>query len=357
MGKIIIDILTPKQARFFHVVGEKIKKNNNEVIYTTRNYVEVNAMLKLMKIKYKKIGKFGKDKLEKLICSTKRQLNYALLLNKEKPDVVLSFGSPEAARAAFGLGIPHLMANDSPHSIFVMKLTIPLSNYLFSPKCIPIEEWEKFGISSDNIITYDAIDQVAWLRNIYLKEIIESLEEESYTNRTLIYRPEEFFASYVSHEFPKSLYILEKAIKEFYRRNKIKIDIIVLARYAETSFYKRLSKYANVSIPSTPVDAVKLLLRARAFLGVGGTMTGEAALIGLFTASVSERENFIERFLVRRKLISRIEDTKSLCNFLEEAMFSTEEELKSKRKKGLSYLKRMEDPSEVIAQFLQKKFL
>lgn len=357
MPKVVVDILTPKQARFFQVIGKKLGKNEFQVLYTTRDYFEAKGMLKIIKMKAKEIGKFGRNKLEKAIFSSERQLKYTLFLNKVKPKIVLSFGSPEAARASFGLGIPHLMANDSPHSRFVMKLTLPLSEHLFSPKCIPKSEWTRFGISPDKITSYDAIDQVVWLKNIYFDKIKTALTESNYDGLSLVYRPEEFMASYVESSLPQSFLLLREAIKKFYEKNKIKINLTILARYSLSSQYRSIGKYANLLIHDSLVDGIQLLLNSRVFVGIGGTMNGEAALLGLSSISLSQESNFIENFLIKRKLLTKAQNSNELLKLIEDAMFLSNKEIKRKRKRAFELLTKMEDPSEVIVKYLCKNFL
>lgn len=357
MQKVVVDILTPKQARFFQVVGKKLEKNGFQVFYTTREYSEVINMLKITKIKAKSIGKFGENKLKKAIFSSERQLKYILFLNKVKPKLVLSFGSPEAARASFGLGIPHIMANDSPHSKFVMRLTLPLSEHLFSPKCIPKSEWVQFGIPYSKITSYDAIDQVVWLKNIYFNKIKHAIKENKYNDFSLVYRPEEFMASYVASDIPQSFLILQKAIKKFYERNKIKINLTILARYSLSSFYTSIGKYANLRILNSSVDGISLLLNSRVFVGVGGTMNGEAALLGVNSITLSKENNFVEKFLIKKKLLTKAQNAKELFKLIEDAMFLSDKETKRKREHAFKILTQMEDPSEVIVRCLSKTFL
>ena len=357
MQKVVVDILTPKQARFFQVIGKKLEKNGFQVLYTTREYSEVTNMLKIVKIKAKPIGRFGENKLKKAVFSSERQLKYVLFLNKVKPKLVLSFGSPEAARAAFGLGIPHVMANDSPHSKFVMKLTLPLSERLFSPKCIPKSEWISFGIPSSKIITYDAIDQVVWLKNIYLNKIKEAIEEGKCDDFSLVYRPEEFMSSYVESSIPQSFLELQKAVKKFYEKNKVKLNLTILARYSLSSPYASIGKYANVRVLDSSVDGVQLLLSSKAFVGVGGTMSGEAALLGVSSVTLSKESNFVEKYLIKRKLLIKAQSSSELFRFIEDAMFLNDKEIRKKKKYAFKILSQMEDPSEVITTHLRKNFL
>ncbi|HYA21990.1 MAG TPA: DUF354 domain-containing protein, partial [Thermoproteota archaeon] len=110
---------------------------------------------------------------------------------------------------------------------------------------------------------------------------------------------------------------------------------------------------SSISIPRGPVDGIKQLKSASAFLGCGGTMTGEAALSGVPTISLSQHPNIIERFLIKEKLVfqpSSAEDTADLIL----AFYEDDEKSKQLRGRASSLLQKMEDPTEKICEFLLK---
>ena len=86
-------------------------------------------------------------------------------LRKNKPDLLISFCSPEASRVAFGLGIPHIAFSDSPHAKAVMKLSLPYVTKLLTPWIIPKNDFKEFGINSRDIIQYRAIDAGVIIKN------------------------------------------------------------------------------------------------------------------------------------------------------------------------------------------------
>lgn len=150
MFKVWIDILTPKQLLFFTKVSEKLKNEGLETFLTSRDYQEVNDLIKQKKLNIPVIGKHGGYQLKnKLLASTERIILLTQYIEKIHPDVALSFSSPEAARVAYGLNIPHICVNDSPHSEAVARLTIPLSKLLFTPKIIPKKFGENLGYLSN----------------------------------------------------------------------------------------------------------------------------------------------------------------------------------------------------------------
>ncbi len=162
--KIWIDILTPKQLLFSEPIIEKLGQKH-EILSTSREYNEVSKLAKIRDFDLIFVGKHGGgDKESKLRASIERIEKLSKKIKRFEPDIVISFGSPEAARISFGLGIKHVMFCDSPHANAVMKLTLPLIQKLLIPSVIPKEEFSKFGINQKDIVQYKAIDAVVTMQ-------------------------------------------------------------------------------------------------------------------------------------------------------------------------------------------------
>ena len=194
-----IDILTPKQANFFTPLIKRLSGHGAEILATTRKYREVNQLLEIRKISAIKIGRHGGRILKnKLVSSAERTRRLALLLSKRRCDLALSFSSPEAARVAYGLSVPHYCVSDSPHAEAVSRLTIPLSKMLFTPKVVPKSAWSRYGIREDLIVQYDALDPAAWLKEFKPNpRVLDDLGLDQ-SLPIITVRPEETEASYLS---------------------------------------------------------------------------------------------------------------------------------------------------------------
>ena len=189
--KIWIDMLTPKQVHFLGRLSLRLKEEGHEVFNTTRLYREANQLLKLLGFKAEVLGKHGGGTLEgKLLASTQRITELTPVIAIERPDIAISFSSPESARTSFGLGIPHYSINDSPHAIAVALLTLPLSKKLFAPKVIPKEKWIQVGVKEEKIIQYNAkndFDGAAYVMNM-VEKILQSNRNMKPDNILVLYR-------------------------------------------------------------------------------------------------------------------------------------------------------------------------
>lgn len=341
---IVIDVLTPKQALLFGKVKEKLEMKGCKIFVTSRRYIELTNIFKFSRIKPVIIGRHGgKDLYEKLVSSIDRMLGLSRLMKKVAPDMVLSFGSPEAARVAFGLGIPHVSVNDSPHSTYVARLTIPLSCRLLTPRIVGKSVWLKYGILERDIVTYRSLDPVAWLKDFKPNRKIlrkYGLTEGEY----IVYRPEEYRASYlnVGH---LTLEIVSKILCD--DGSLADLKLVVVPRY-ETKIYKMFFKKQNLVILEHGEDTRSILFYSKGFIGAGGTMSIEAVLMGIPTASLYPSSTIIEEFLIRKGLLVKPIGQRGLRSWLKEIV--SQEFEGDKRFSSLKRLKKMEDPAGKIAE-------
>ena len=193
--KIWFDILTPKQYLFFEYFIQKLRKHH-KIVSTSRKYEQVNGIRKFGSINPIIIGKHGgKNNVDKLLASLNRSKILTKRIEKTRPDLLVSFCSPEASRVAFGLGIPHISFSDSPHAKAVMKLSLPYVSKLLTPWIIPKNDFKEFGINPKNIIQYRAIDAGIIIRN-YKKTRQKKLS----LKKIILIRPEESQAAYMNKE-------------------------------------------------------------------------------------------------------------------------------------------------------------
>jgi len=354
MGKVIwLDILTPKQGKLFSVLSGRLTKQGYKLVLTTRLYREVNQLLEAHGLKASAIGKHGGAGIEgKLSASAERVAKLAKVISRRKPDVALSFSSPEAARVAFGLGIPHLCISDSPHAEAVSKLTIPLSERLFTPAVIPKKEWLGYGISAAKIFQYDALDPIVWLRNFRPDRRILVQDGIKSQRKIVTVRLEESSAAYLIARKRERLLNTVSAIREMLRK-KLEADIVALPRYDYQAEILRKEFKHEIVIPKTLVNGPNLLSFSSVFVGGGGTMTTETAMLGVPSISCfPNKPTIIEEFLISSGFVVRETDpvriARRAINMLEDETYR-----RRIRDKAKNFVERMEDPIEVILRELK----
>jgi len=340
--KIWIDILTPKQLLFSEPIIEKLGPKH-DILCTSREYNEVSKLAKIRDFDLIFVGKHGGgDKESKLKASIDRIEKLSKKIKKFGPDVVISFGSPEAARISFGLGIKHIMFCDSPHANAVMRLTIPLIQKLLIPYVIPKKEFSKFGINQKDIVQYKAVDAVVTMQRKINENITSPFKNNNKKN--ILIRVEEEEAAYTSKS-SKIIPIIKKIANDYKDEN-----IVVLGRYTQQIINLQKTVGKKVKVIKMSFDGKYLLNKSDIFIGSGGTMTAESALMGVPTISYNAVPNIIENFLVKKSLVKRETDPNRVSNEIKR-IFRRKSEQNQKR--AVKVVKQMEDPIQKLEKIIK----
>ena len=339
--KIWFDILTPKQYLFFEYFIQKLQKQH-KILCTSRKYEQVNGIRKFGSINPIIIGKHGgKNNVNKLLASLDRSKLLTKKIEKNSPDLLISFCSPEASRVAFGLGIPHIAFSDSPHANAVMRLALPYATKLLTPWIIPKKDFEGFGIDYKNIINYRTIDAAVIIKN-YKK----NKQKKSNPRKMILIRPEESEAAYITKK-SRTVKIIKKIIEKFPDEQKI-----VLSRYKEQTI--KLKKIFGVSICllSKPVSGKELLNNVDCFIGSGGTMTAESGLLGIPTVSFNAIPNRIEDFLVKKRIIVRSENPDRISREIYQSL-NNPQIIKKRKENARKLVMSFEDPYQILLKTIR----
>ena len=339
--KIWFDILTPKQYLFFEYFIQKLQKQH-KILCTSRRYEQVNGVRKFGSINPIIIGKHGgKNNVNKLLASLDRSKLLTKKIEKNGPDLLISFCSPEASRVAFGLGIPHIAFSDSPHANAVMRLALPYATKLLTPWIIPKKDFEGFGIDNKNIINYRTIDAAVIIKN-YKK----NKQKKSNLRKMILIRPEESEAAYITKK-SKTVKIIKKIIEKFPDEQKI-----VLSRYKEQTIKLKKIFGASICLLSKPVSGKELLNNVDCFIGSGGTMTAESGLLGIPTISFNAIPNRIEDFLVKKRIIVRSENPDRISREIYQSL-NNPQIIKKRKENARKLVMSFEDPYQVLLKTIR----
>ena len=321
---------------------KRIKKNHT-VLCTSRDYQQVTQLAKIRGLKLIIVGKHGGSKRhDKLNASLHRAKSLSLRIKGFSPDITISFCSPEAARVSYGLDISHICFSDSPHATAVMRLVIPLVQKLLIPWIIPKKKFTKFGINIKDVISYRAIDAAVIAR----RKVSENNKIRSKKNgrKTILVRVEEEYASYSTKKRP-AIPIIKEILENFPNE-----EIMVMGRYASQVRHLQQVFGKKIRVLSKVIDSKILLKKIDVFIGSGGTMTAEPALLGIPTISYNAVPNIIETYLVKKKLIIRKTNPKQIAGSIKKILESPNLEIKKRSKKMLNS---MEDPYLTLAKTIK----
>jgi len=213
---------------------------------------------------------------------------------------------------------------------------------LLIPWIIPKKEFTKFGINIEDIIHYRAID-AAILAKRKISKNSKKLDKKS-KRKVILVRIEEEYASYSTKKRP-AIPIIKEIIKSF-----CDDEIVVMGRYTSQVKYLEQTFGKKIRVLGKIVDSKTLLKNADVFIGSGGTMTAESALLGVPTISYNAVPNIIEAYLVRKKLVVRETNPKRMVISIRKILGSSNLEIKKKSKKMLDS---MEDPYPILVKTMR----
>jgi predicted glycosyltransferase len=325
---------------FFRRAINLLYDSGHEVLCTSRKYREAVELARIKKLDLTFVGSHGgADRYNKLREGARRTYQLAEVVKQFGPDVAVTFSSPEGSRVAFGLGIRHIGFNDSPHAEAVAKLTIPLTSKLYCPWVIPYSAWSGYGIARKNVIHYRALDPAAWLKRH--DDDDDNIPEVKQEKKMILVRLEESKASYIADKKVGATKMIDSLVEELWQS----ANIVVLCRY-EDQIAEVQSRYGKkVQVLRDVVDGTTLIKSTQLFVGAGGTMTAEAALLGKPTISIAPVQFYVEKYLVKSGLVKRAINSRSLVR-LGTKMITDEREIQKQKKRAARILGRMEDPTE-----------
>jgi len=331
---------------FFRRAVTLLHNSGHEVLCTSRKYREAVELAKIKKLDLTFIGSHGgADRYDKLREGARRTYELAEIVKEFGPDVAVTFSSPEGSRVAFGLGIRHIGFNDSPHSNAVAKLTLPLTSKLYCPWVIPYSAWSGYGIAKKNIVHYRALDPAAWLKH-HEDDIREVKQDKK--KMMILLRLEESKASYIADKKVNTTKMIDDFVSELWQS----ANILVLCRY-EDQISEVESRYGNkVQVLRDVIDGIALIKSTQLFVGAGGTMTAEAALLGKPTISIAPIQFYVDKYLVKSGLVKRASNSRSLVR-LGMKMISDERYIQTQKKRATRILGTMEDPTDRMINALR----
>jgi predicted glycosyltransferase len=323
---------------------EELRASGCEVIATSREYREVEPIAKMQRIELVFVGeRDGSSRAEQLAAATRRQAEIAPMIKRFGPQMSVSVASGVCARVSFGLGIRHVAVNDSPHSEIAGRLSLPLSYHLFCPWIIPYSAWEKFGVPRSKITRYRALDPAAWLKRKARRGYVPRLNRK---RKTLVVRLEESYAPYMAGTNRSWNEVVLRSLGDAFSD----VNLVALCRYGD-QLQRVKEKFGHEFIvPEEAVDGRSLLEVTDVFVGMGGTMSAEAALMGVPTVSAFQGFLYTEDYLRSVGLLVKTRDPVRIAKLVKRLLGDDFRGQHAKRAKQV--LAAMEDPIARIAKYI-----
>ena len=293
--KIWFDISNSPHVNMFYQLIKELESDGHEVIITSRPLANTIALLDQKGLKHTTIGEhYGKNFLKKVFGYPIRVNQLRKFLKKKKVDLAISQSSFHSPVVAKLLGIPSIYTNDNEHAMGNKPAFICASKILI-PENLAVEKIAKTGVSAGKVIQYPGVKE-----GIYLWSKGEEIQEKRKQNTSgdikIYIRPEPQTAQYYKGK--------ENFLDDTILALQDKYKIIVLPRDANQSAHYKQEKFSKTDVPDKPLGFDAIAADCTIFVGAGGSMTREMAILGIPTISVYQDDLLdVDSFLLSKGLM------------------------------------------------------
>lgn len=272
---IWFDISNSPHVIMWHGIITDLESRGHKVIITSRPLANTILLLDQYSISHTVVGiHYGKNLFMKIVGFPVRVFQLWRFLKNKNIDLAVSQSSFHSPIVAFLLRVPSIYTNDNEHA----KGNIPaflFASSIFIPESMQLNPLSRLFKHKMHI--YPGIKE-----GIYLWKSahqIYSLRKAGSSRLARIYvRPEPSTAQY----YVGKMNFLDQLLRDL----DDKLPVTILTRNNEQFKHYSDSGFNNISVPEKPISFQEIASDCLLFIGAGGSMTREMAIVGIPTISV-----------------------------------------------------------------------
>ena len=279
---------SPHINLFAGIIGELAR--SHEFVVTARPLANTLQLLELHGIRHTVVGNHYGGRLAKAWGYPVRVRQLRDFLKDKAIDVALSqssFHSPVVARL---LGVRSIYMNDNEHALGNVPAFLAASTILV-PECLSEENLRRQFASRRKVCRYPGVKG-----GIYLHRLEPRLRANGQRKRraSIYVRPEPRTAQY----YNGSLNFLDELLIGLARE----ADVTMLPRDRVQVAHYGQPRFDGVRVVEGALDIGEIAPDCDLFIGAGGTMTREMAVLGIPTISVYQEKLLdVDRYLMARE--------------------------------------------------------
>lgn len=308
MKTIWIDICHPPQAVFYVPIVRALKQRGYTILVTVQENRESFELLNNAGIPFVPAGKkFGRNRILKTWGLLRRSIDLWQIVQSKKIWIGVSQGSPYQIVVCRVLKIPNVAIGDNEHTDWFFA---KFSGKLILPEAIPV--WA-IRVPVNRVHRLKGLKEEAYLNDFVPDPYFIRKQgwNASWVIATL--RPPARQAQY-HHAFTETLFHLLVA-KLMSVKN---VRIVFLAR-SRADVESLLDRFPGIRrrliVPERVLDGLNLLYHSDAVFSGGGTMSREAALLGIPAYSYFQGISLaVDRSLVRKGKLRMIRNENDIAN-------------------------------------------
>lgn len=274
--KVLIDVQHPAHVHFFKNTIWKLEEDGHEVKITAKDKEITLRLLDSLDLKYEVIGRSRKNLAGKFAEMLNVDRKFLKLIRTFKPDLMTGIHHESIAQTGFITRTPSIIFTDTEGVTLGDLATFPFASAICTPACFLKDLGKKH-------VRFNGYKELAYLHPNYFKpdsSVLDGLNL-SKDDPFIVLR---FISWAASHD----------------------IGLKGISRSDESEFVKRLEEYGQVFITSerkltpelekyrlacSPEDIHSLLYYSQLYIGEGGTMATEAAILGTPSVLIEARSS------------------------------------------------------------------
>lgn len=287
--RVWFDLSNSPHINLFAGMIRELQRDGHEVIITCRPLANTIDLLDLHRLPYTVIGvHYGGKLLMKALGFPVRVWQLWRFLRKRQIDVAISqssFHSPLVARL---LGVRSIYMNDNEHALGNV-LSFVCASTIMVPEFLSLEKLRRQMASARKVIRYPGVKEGIYLWQL---DVAQNLGGRSHKARPTVYmRPEPWTAQYYKGR--------QNFLDDVILGVRDQADVVILPRGADQGRHYKDARFAGVRVVDTALDIADIAPDCALFIGAGGTMTREMAVLGVPTISVYQDELLdVDRHLI-----------------------------------------------------------
>jgi len=289
--RIWFDLSNSPHINLFARMIRDLEGNGHEVLITCRPLANTIDLLELHGFRYQVVGvHYGGKLVMKLLGFPIRVFQLWRYLRDKRIDVAISQSSFHSPLAAWLLGVRSIYMNDNEHAMGNIP-SFTFATKIMVPEFLGAEKLRKQWADPRKVVNYPGVKEGIYLWDIDERQRGAGGARARKVRPTVYIRPEPWTAQYYkgSRNFLDELIV---GIKE-------KVDVIVLPRGKEQGLHYRTDQFSGIRVVDSALDIADIAPDCDLFVGAGGTMSREMAVLGIPTISVYQEELLdVDRYLL-----------------------------------------------------------
>lgn len=303
--RVWIDMSNSPHPLLFAPVSRRLEREGHEVIVTVRDNAQT---LELTRERWPDAEQIGTESPAGRVGKARAMAARVGALRRwaraRRPDVALSHNSYGQIVAARSLGLPVVTAMDFEHQP-ANHLAFRLAGSVLLPEPLPLDAVRRQGARARKVVRYPGLKEELYLGDFEPDEaILDRLGvDRSSGGVVVVARMPPSRAAYHRVENPLFFEALEAVSAQ------PATVCVVLARFREQRRAVAELNLERCVVPERAVDSRSLMHAADLVLGAGGTMTREAALMGVPTYTLYAGEPpLVDAWLEAQGSLRRLSD-------------------------------------------------